>query len=326
MSEWVSRYCERDGPGWFAEPLNTASGLAFFVSAWQLWRQLDRSVWRSEWDLHLLAVSVALVGIATMLWHGSGVDGLLWLDAAAIALFAMLYWIVFLLRTQAWGTLQASVVWVVSVVLAFVLLNALPLAALGGTLAYTPFLLMLLAALGLAFRVDRRLARDLLLANVILWVGLSVRAMDAPLCSWVVVGTHWFWQLLLAILLFVLVDGLFRHQRLRVAQNERGGPNGASGISGSAVSNSGPAGAALADPGVADSGTVDSGTTGSEDEGSGTAGSVLADPGVADSGTVDSGTTDSEDEGSGTTGSGLAGSEVTDSGTGASTPSSVVRK
>jgi hypothetical protein len=31
----MSLYCERDLPGWFAEPLNTVTGLAYLVSAWQ---------------------------------------------------------------------------------------------------------------------------------------------------------------------------------------------------------------------------------------------------------------------------------------------------
>ena len=214
----IRTYCERDGPGWFMEPLNMASGLAFFISAWQVWKQLDRERWQEQWDLRLLSGLIALVGVASILWHASAFAWAQWFDTAAIAAFVFVYWSVFLARIQRVRTLGMLVAWTLTAAAIAGLLAFIPLAALGGTLSYLPLLLLLLVGMGLAFRIDRRLARDLLLAAAIFVLALVVRALDLLLCEWAVVGTHWLWHLLVAGLLFVLVDGLIRHVRLREVQ------------------------------------------------------------------------------------------------------------
>lgn len=215
-------YCERGGPGWFVEPLNLASSLAFFVSAWQAWRQLDRSRWREQWDLHLLAALIALIGLTSVLWHASGIPGLFWWDLGALLIFVSAYWAVFLARTQAWKGLIVLPIWFMTISVTVGLAAGLPAEPLGGVLTVLPFVGLLLIGAGLAARVDRRLARDLVFANMILLCGLGLRALDGPLCTWVVVGTHWLWQLLLAGVVFLLVDGLLRHVRLREEQMNQG--------------------------------------------------------------------------------------------------------
>nr|WP_296747576.1 ceramidase domain-containing protein [Thioalkalivibrio sp.] len=208
-------YCERDTLGWFAEPLNAVSGLAFFISAGQAWRQLERTRLREQWDLHLLAGLIALVGLASVLWHASGIGWLHWFDAAAVVAFVLVYWQVFLVRVSQlrWPGLLVGWLLTGAGVALFYLL--LPPIFLGSTLAYTPLLALLLAGIVLSTRVDRRLARDLLLASVLFVLAMVVRAADLLLCEWVIVGTHWLWHLLTAGLLFVLVDGMIRHVRLR---------------------------------------------------------------------------------------------------------------
>jgi hypothetical protein len=205
------------------EPLNMASGLAFFVSAWQAWKQLDRDRWREQWDLHLLSGLIALVGIASFLWHASGIAWTQWFDAAAIAAFVLVYWSVFLARIQRLKTLGMFVAWAITAAGLAGLLAIIPMGAFAGTFSYLPLLVLLVVGMGLAFRVDRRLGRDLLLAAAIFILALVVRALDLLLCDWAVVGTHWLWHLLVAGLLFVLVDGLIRHARLREEQARDGG-------------------------------------------------------------------------------------------------------
>lgn len=211
-------YCERDTAGWFAEPLNTVSGLAFFISAWQAWRQLERARLREQWDLHLLAGLIGLVGLASMLWHASGIGWLHWFDAAAVAAFVLAYWQVFLVRVSQLGWAGLAIGWLLTGAGLALFYLFLPQLFLGSTLVYAPLLLLLLAGIVMSARVDRRLARDLLLASGLLLLALVVRAADLLLCDWVIVGTHWLWHLLTAGLLFVLVDGMIRHARLRETQ------------------------------------------------------------------------------------------------------------
>lgn len=208
-------YCERDMLGWFAEPLNTVSGLAFFISAWQAWRQLERARLREQWDLHLLAGLIGLVGLASVLWHASGIGWLHWFDTAAVAAFVLAYWHVFLVRVSQLRWLGLLVGWLLTGAGVALFYLLLPPMFLGSTLVYTPLLALLVAGIVLSARIDRRLARDLLLASVLFLLAMVVRAADLLLCEWVIVGTHWLWHLLTAGLLFVLVDGMIRHVRLR---------------------------------------------------------------------------------------------------------------
>jgi len=200
-------YCERDTLGWFAEPLNTVSGLAFFISAWQAWRQLERTRLHEQWDLHLLAGLIGLVGLASVLWHVSGIGWLHWFDAAAVAAFVLAYWQVFLVRVSQLRWLGLLVGWLVTGAGVALFYLLLPKVFLGSTLVYTPLLVLLLAGIVLSARIDRRLARDLLLASVLFVLAMVVRATDLLLCEWVIVGTHWLWHL--------LTDGMIRHVRLR---------------------------------------------------------------------------------------------------------------
>lgn len=211
-------YCERDTAGWFAEPLNTVSGLAFFISAWQAWRQLEGARLREQWDLHLLAGLIGLVGVASMLWHASGIGWLRWFDAAAVAAFVLAYWQVFLVRVSGLGWAGLVVGWLLTGAGLALFYLLLPRLLLGSTLVYAPLLLLLLAGIVMSMRVDRRLARDLFLASILFLLAMVVRAADLLLCEWVIVGTHWLWHLLTAGLLFVLVDGMIRHVRLRETQ------------------------------------------------------------------------------------------------------------
>ncbi|MFO8003766.1 ceramidase domain-containing protein [Thioalkalivibrio sp.] len=211
-------YCERDTAGWFAEPLNTVSGFAFFISAWQAWRQLEGARLREQWDLHLLAGLIGLVGVASMLWHASGIGWLRWFDAAAVAAFVLAYWQVFLVRVSRLGWAGLVVGWLLTGAGLALFYLLLPRLLLGSTLVYAPLLLLLLTGIVMSMRVDRRLARDLFLASILFLLAMVVRAADLLLCEWVIVGTHWLWHLLTAGLLFVLVDGMIRHVRLRETQ------------------------------------------------------------------------------------------------------------
>lgn len=214
----VSPYCERTEPGWFAEPLNTITGLAYLVASWQAWKQLQRERWREQWDLHLLAGLIALVGMSSMLWHASGAAGLFWLDVAAVAAFAVVYWSVFLIRVPRFRLAGVGATWLVTILGLVLFYFFVPGATAGTTLGYLPMLAILLAAVLLTLRIDRRLVRDLVLAAALFGFALVVRGLDLVLCDWAVVGTHWLWHLLTAGLLFVLVDGLLRHVRLRETQ------------------------------------------------------------------------------------------------------------
>ena len=68
LSAPVDLYCERLGPGLFAEPLNALSNLAFLgASAWLL--LLRPGADSSPWYGRVLAVLLFLIGLASLSFH-----------------------------------------------------------------------------------------------------------------------------------------------------------------------------------------------------------------------------------------------------------------
>lgn len=64
----VDLYCERLGPGLWAEPLNASSNLTFLIAAWAIWHLADvrHTLSGSIW---LLVVLVIAIGTGSLLFH-----------------------------------------------------------------------------------------------------------------------------------------------------------------------------------------------------------------------------------------------------------------
>lgn len=208
-------YCERVEPGWFAEPLNTVAAFAFLLAAIQLWRHCLRDGQRQERVLVLLIVLVGGIGLTAALEHASGHSFRVALVLIPLALWTLLFWEAYLRRVLRLAGGSLIGVWSVSLAIAMGALFILPLQHFGGVFQLTPLLMLVVAGIALSSAIDRRLMRDFLLAAALLLLGLVFWVLDGPVCGWLVVGTHWLWQLLAAGVLYVLVDGLGRHLRMR---------------------------------------------------------------------------------------------------------------
>ncbi len=84
----VDAYCERLGPGLWAEPVNAATNLAFLIAAgvmaWRLWGGHLPTAWA-------LTVILALIGIGSGLFHTLAQPWAGLADVLPIAGFALLY-------------------------------------------------------------------------------------------------------------------------------------------------------------------------------------------------------------------------------------------
>ena len=194
----VDLYCERLGPGLFAEPLNALSNVAFLVGAILLWR--NRTA-------HLPAVLLASVGLGSALFH-------IWATPIGMALD-----VVPIVLLIAWAGREALVQhlgWSVSriggVALGLIL-GALPLwfwvsdpAAAG--IAYLPAGVLLWGVWTRFHAQGHPGAVGLLVASIAFTLAYTVRALDGVLCEWVPMGTHWIWHLLNALSMSALIWAL----------------------------------------------------------------------------------------------------------------------
>jgi hypothetical protein len=224
MLSWstpVSDYCERTGPGFWAEPANVLSSVAFLLAALMAFRRWRQAGGDDIAGLGLIIV-VAAVGLGSMAFHALATMGAAVLDVGPIAVFICSYLFVALHRFL---RLPPSIA--VSFVLAFVVLSTfaqrlIPTDMLNGSIGYVPALgvMCLVAALallrartttGLASPGEGERARKigwwLLTTSAVFATSLVLRSIDFALCRAIPIGTHFLWHLLNAWVLYRLVRG-----------------------------------------------------------------------------------------------------------------------
>lgn len=217
MAEPVSAYCERTGPGFWAEPVNALTNAAFAAAAiylaWRLWRRRGTD---PQWDLWLLVVLIGCIAVGSFLWHTVAQPWAVAADVVPILLFVSLYLLVFLRRLARWswaGTLAALAV--------FEILNfgvpALFPGALNGSVGYLPTWLGL-GVLALMAR-DGPAGGRLAAAFGLFTVSVTLRTLDIWTCDWLSTGTHPAWHVLNALILYLAVAALLARERMLSSTN-----------------------------------------------------------------------------------------------------------
>ena len=196
-------YCERLGPGFWAEPFNAVSNAGFIVAAVILffrWRQLRRP----EPIGLLLIVNVFTIGVGSFLYHtfANRWSGLA--DVIPISIFILFYLSVALhayLRLRWW---QSLLVVAAFLVFSQIFTNWL-VPMIGYTAAYLPALMAIFAVGALTASKHPAIARSLFTAGLVFTASVLFRAADLPLCGRLPYGTHMVWHLLNATMLYLLV-------------------------------------------------------------------------------------------------------------------------
>lgn len=213
MIEFLDVYCERTGPGFWNEPLNAVTNLAFIVAGIMALRQWRRKpyAWRDGWDLLLLIALLFAIGIGSALWHTVAKRWAMYADEIPILLFINVFLLAFLVRIGRlrWpGTLLFFTL--------FHLLNrgvgaAFPRDFLNGSIFYAPAWASLIVMAAFLAARQHPAARAFAVAAAIFTVSLVFRTLDAAICPAVPLGTHFLWHLCNAIMLYLLLAALIRN-------------------------------------------------------------------------------------------------------------------
>jgi hypothetical protein len=201
-------YCERQGPGLFAEPLNALSNLAFFYGAWRLRAIAVARTPRQALRIRWLSGLLALVGVGSAAFHTLATRWASILDVAFIGLFNLAYLAMFLADVVGWPRGR-----IVAALLGFVLLDrtvaaVLPEGFLNGSGMYLPALAVLLAITAHAWRLRPDAGRAMAAAATVFVVALGARTVDRAICTIWPWGTHFLWHLLNAWVLYRLAKVL----------------------------------------------------------------------------------------------------------------------
>lgn len=216
----VDIYCERLGPGLFAEPLNAISNAGFLLAALLLlahWRGREDVPWYAR----VLARMIFLIGLGSLSFHTFANQGTEILDVLFIALYIHFFVVCFF---HHFLPLPWRYAWLAAP--GFRLFGKLvtwPFApgALNGSVDYLPALAgLLLMALYLWAR-RQPAARWLGGAAAIFLVSLALRTGDRAWCASLPIGTHWLWHCLNAATLALVSLSLTQDRR---AQASGGAP------------------------------------------------------------------------------------------------------
>jgi len=212
-TEVVDSYCERLGPGFWAEPLNAITNIAFLLAALLVWpRTTGQPLAR------LLAMILFVIGIGSFLFHTFATRWAALADTLPIGLYILTY--IYAANRHYWGW----PVWAAALgTLAFIpyavvltpLFDRLPFFTVSSF--YWPVPLLIAAYAFLLRHRAPATAGGLAFGAALLCVSLTFRSLDDPLCSAIPLGTHFLWHVLNAVMLAHMILVLLRHDDHRLA-------------------------------------------------------------------------------------------------------------
>ncbi|QFU16764.1 ceramidase domain-containing protein [Microvirga thermotolerans] len=213
----VDNYCERTGPGFWAEPLNALTNAAFLAAAVYAFVRWRRAGGKDGPVLWLIAVTAG-VGIGSFLFHTFARRWAALADVLPIALFIYSYFLVAMRRFLRLGPAAAG-----TATLLFVAFNmsfeplwhgAFPGVTLNGSVGYLPAAGALVAVGGLCLKARERPAgRSLLATGAVFALSLAFRSIDGAVCPSLPAGTHFLWHGLNAVVLALLMDAAIAKTR-----------------------------------------------------------------------------------------------------------------
>lgn len=212
-TQTLDAYCERSDPGFWSEPINALTNLAFIIAALVMWR-------RSFGAGRFLAGVLFLIGLGSGAFHTFATVWAAAVDTAPIILFALSY--IYLANKDFHGW----PVWVSALgAAAYIPLTAVltPLFAtipfIGISSFYWP-LPLLIFAYAIWLRAIPALARNLALGAALLCLSLTFRSLDELTCTLIPQGTHFMWHILNAVMLAWMIEAWTRHKRRLVAAKD----------------------------------------------------------------------------------------------------------
>lgn len=212
-SRAIDSYCERTGPGYWNEPLNLVSNLAFLVAAGIAWR-----ISAGDRAGRLLAGLIALIGVGSWLFHAHAQVWALMADVVPILTFVLAGIALATPRffgVPPWAGIAAAVVFLPAAALVSRAITA-GAGPLNGSAPYLPVVLLIAGHAIALIRRAPKTARALAGMAAVLGLSLALRTLDRAACPVWPWGTHAAWHVLNAVALAWMVRILIRHDQKEI--------------------------------------------------------------------------------------------------------------
>lgn len=220
LPDYIDLYCERTGPGFWNEPFNALSNVAFLAAAYFAWRVYASRGSHDALDLTLIVLA-ALIGVGSFLFHTFATGWAELADVIPIWTFVALFVVVTIYRLTGenrWATARIALIVLGSIGVVFWFTSgdvttddASGPEYLNGSLQYLPALLALVifAAVTLVHRHPSRYY--VTGAAAVFLVSLVFRTIDLTTCAAIGIGTHFMWHILNGVMVGLLLQSLLRY-------------------------------------------------------------------------------------------------------------------
>jgi len=202
----IDQYCERLGPGLWAEPLNFLTNAGFLIAAFLLTR--PQRGYAGVPRFNALAFLLFAIGVGSGLFHSFANVFTNFCDIIPIALFLFTYLWFFAERV-----IRLEVIGRVIILVGFLALTVIgslvsDSARVNGSNQYFGAWVALFGiAAYVAGGAHRQHARYFFAAHLIFTVSLFARSLDMELCASWPRGTHFVWHLLNSVTLYLVLLG-----------------------------------------------------------------------------------------------------------------------
>ena len=192
----INAYCERLGAGFWGEPVNAFTNLAFIISAIVILPRI-----RGDRGAMILVGSIFLIGIGSGLFHTFATQWAALADSLSILLFILIYLYYGTRRILHKDKAVALLSVFLFIPYAYIMEKLLGsvFGSLNGSIQYLP-VVVLIFLFGV-FSKDPETRRGLWIGAVILGVSIVFRSVDQLTCSIIPIGTHFLWHILNAVML-----------------------------------------------------------------------------------------------------------------------------
>lgn len=227
MNYWtqaVDLYCERLGPGFWAEPVNAVSNVAFVIAGlWALHLACKQKREADIW-LQILCIWGAVIGVGSFLFHTLANRWSELADIIPIWSFIAVY-VVFVLRRMfelEWPVIGISAA--VSLAVVALVMVFLPEGSGEGTNQSTQYIpaVLALAAFAAVLLWSRHPAALLVVAACAVFaLSLFFRSVDLAVCDTLPLGTHFLWHLLNGTMVGLLLLVAVRYGQSDFSRNAK---------------------------------------------------------------------------------------------------------
>ncbi len=205
---YTDGYCERVAPGFWNEPLNALSNLAFIIAAVIMWRRVRRGPLRAK----AMCAILAAIGLGSFLFHTFATVWASTADVIPILIFILFYIFAInrdILNWPAWMALLGTFAFLPYSAGLTALLIDIPFVGISSFYWTVPILIIAYGAL--LMRGYPNTAMGFFVGAGVLCISISIRSLDLLFCTDVPIGTHFIWHILNALMLAWMIEIYQKH-------------------------------------------------------------------------------------------------------------------